>query len=139
MKFSEDKIDQGYYVTGYDIGIILVNGQPKSSSFVISNEALIENWGPAHIDELCARHMDPLLRLQPELVLIGTGETLQFPAVEHYACLIQQHIGVEIMDSKAACRTYNILLNEGRKVVAGVILGASGTERIAKNRDLDSL
>jgi uncharacterized protein len=65
-----------------------------------------------------------VLALQPELVLIGTGETLRFPAVEHYACLIQQNIGVEIMDSTAACRTYNILLGEGRNVVAGIILGA---------------
>jgi len=124
MKFSEDKIDQGYYVSGYEQGVILVNDSPKATSFIISHEQLIENWAPAHIDELRAQHLDPLLALQPELVLIGTGETLKFPSVAHYACLIQQNIGVEIMDSPAACRTYNILLNEGRKVVAGIILGA---------------
>ena len=124
MKFSEDKIDQGYYVTGYDHEVIMVNGSPKTASFIISLEQLIDDWAPAHIDELSTRHMDPLLQLQPELVLIGTGATLKFPALEHYACLIQHNIGVEIMDSAAACRTYNILLAEGRKVVAGIILGA---------------
>jgi len=124
MKFSEDKIDQGYYVTGYEQGVIIVNGSPKTASFVISHEQLIENWAPAHIDDLCAQHMGPLLDLHPELVLIGTGDTLKFPAIEHYACLIQQNIGVEIMNSTAACRTYNILLNEGRKVVAGIIVGS---------------
>ena len=124
MKFSENKIDQGYYVTGYEEGAILVNGSPKTASFIISLTELIDDWAPTHIDDLCTQHMHPLLELQPELVLIGTGETLKFPAIEHYACLIQQNIGVEIMDSTAACRTYNILLGEGRKVVAGIILGA---------------
>ncbi|MGD2052477.1 MAG: Mth938-like domain-containing protein [Gammaproteobacteria bacterium] len=123
MKFSEDKIDQGYYVSGYDTGVILVNGAPKTASFVISREKLIEDWAPTRIDELRTRHLEPLQAMQPELVLIGTGETLRFPSVEHYACLIEQNIGVEIMDSAAACRTYNILLGEGRNVVAGIILG----------------
>lgn len=122
MKFSEDKIDQGYYVTGYDQGTILINGSPRTSSFIISLETLIEDWSPTHIDDLRAQHMQPLLQLQPELVLIGTGDALKFPAIEHYAALIHQNIGVEIMDSAAACRTYNILLGEGRKVVAGIIL-----------------
>ena len=103
----------------------LVSGSPKTSSFIISLEQLIENWAPAHIDQLCAQHMQPLLELEPELVLIGTGESLKFPAMEHYASLIQHNIGVEIMDSAAACRTYNILLSEGRKVVAGIIIGAT--------------
>ena len=122
MKFSEDKIDQGYYVTGYEAGVIHINGNPKTASFVISNEELVENWAPAHIDELRSQHITTLLEMQPELVLIGTGTRLAFPAVEHYAALIQHNIGVEIMDSAAACRTYNILLGEGRKVVAGIIM-----------------
>jgi uncharacterized protein len=126
MKFSEDKIGRGYFVTGYGRNIIVVNGDAKTSSFVISDEQLIENWAPTHIDELRSHHLDPLLGLEPALVLIGTGEVLKFPSVSHYACLIQQNIGVEIMDSAAACRTYNILLNEGRKVVAGIILDPNG-------------
>jgi uncharacterized protein len=125
MKFSEDKIDQGYSISGYEAGVILVNGSPKTASFIITLEVLIDDWAPAHIDELCTQHMQPLLELQPELVLIGTGEKLIFPSIEHYACLIQQNIGVEIMDSAAACRTYNVLLGEGRKVAAGIILGSS--------------
>ena len=122
MKFSEDKIDHGYFISGYDQGVVLVNGTPKTASFIISLEQLIDDWAPAHIEDLCEAHISPLLDMQPELVLIGTGTTLRFPAIEHYACLIQQNIGVEIMDSAAACRTYNILLGEGRKVAAGIIL-----------------
>jgi uncharacterized protein len=125
MKFSEDKIDQGYYVTGYEEGVILVNGSPKTGSFIISLETLIEDWSPAHIDDLRTQHIQPLLQLQPELVLIGTGVTLKFPALEHYAALIQHNIGVEVMDSSAACRTYNVLLGEGRKVAAGIIMNTA--------------
>jgi uncharacterized protein len=122
MKFSEDKLDQGYRITAYERGVIMVSGSPKTSSFIISLEQLIEDWSPSHIDQLRTQHIEPLLELEPELVLIGTGESLKFPAMEHYAGLIQRNIGVEIMDSAAACRTYNILLSEGRKVVAGIIV-----------------
>jgi uncharacterized protein len=122
MKFSEDKFDQGYHITAYERGVIMVSGSPKTSSFIISLEQLIEEWAPSHIDQLRTQHIEQLLELEPELVLIGTGESLKFPAMEHYASLIQRNIGVEIMDSAAACRTYNILLSEGRKVVAGIIL-----------------
>ncbi len=129
MKFSEDKIEHGYYVSGYEDGVILVNGSARTTSFIISLEELIDDWAPAHVDELCAQHMQPLLQLQPELVLIGTGQTLKFPSIEHYACLIEQNIGVEVMDSTAACRTYNILLGEGRKVAAGIIIGAGNKDQ----------
>ena len=129
MKFSEDKIDQGYFISGYESGVVMVNGNAKTASFIISLESMIDNWAPTHIDQLRADHMQPLLQLEPELVLIGTGDRLKFPALEHYAVLIQQHIGVEIMDSAAACRTYNILLGEGRKVAAGIILsGRAGSD-----------
>jgi uncharacterized protein len=133
MKFSEDKIERGYYVSGYEDGAILINGSARTASFIISLEELIDDWAPAHVDELCVQHMQPLLQLQPELVLIGTGETLKFPSIEHYACLIEQNIGVEIMDSTAACRTYNILLGEGRKVAAGIIIGAGGKGQGARD------
>ena len=122
MKFSEDKIDQGYYISGYEAGTILVNGSPKTTSFIISLEQLIDDWAPTHIDELRTQHMQPLLQLQPELVLIGTGEALRFPSIEHYACLIQQNIGVEIMDTAAACRTFNILVAEGRHIAAALLI-----------------
>ena len=122
MKFSEDKIDQGYFVTAYEQGMVMVSGAPTTRSFIIALEQLIEDWAPTHIDQLRAQHLQPVLDLKPDLVLIGTGDSLKFPAIEHYACLIQQNIGVEIMDSAAACRTYNILLSEGRKVVAAIIL-----------------
>ena len=121
MKFCEEKIDQGYFISSYDEGGISVNGIVLTSSFVISHEKLVEDWAPDSIASLCDDHLEPLIALEPELVLIGTGSTLTFPDIENYARLIQHNIGVEIMDSGAACRTYNILLGEGRKVAAGII------------------
>ncbi len=122
MKFSEESINQGYYISGYDQHEIHVNGKPMRSSFIIATDKLVENWSPCSIEELCPDHLDPLIQLQPELVLLGTGAALKFPAVEQYSCLIQLNIGIEIMDTFAACRTYNILLGEGRRVVAGIII-----------------
>ena len=121
MKFSEEKIDQGYFISSYDQDGISVNGIVLTSSFVISHEKLVKDWAPDSIASLRNDHLEPLIALEPELVLIGTGTTLTFPDIENYARLIQHNIGVEIMDSGAACRTYNILLGEGRKVAAGII------------------
>jgi uncharacterized protein len=67
-------------------------------------------------------HVEQILALKPELIIIGTGNKLVFPAVELYSSIIQHGIGVDFMDTGAACRTYNILMSEDRDVVAGLIL-----------------
>lgn len=92
-----------------------------SSSFIISPRHLIQNWPPLTIEDLLAEHLEPLIELQPEIVLLGTGQKLQFPESKVLAQLHNQQLGVEIMDTAAACRTYNILMMEGRFVVAGMI------------------
>jgi uncharacterized protein len=92
-----------------------------TSSFVISPRHLIRDWPPTEIDNLLSEHLDVLAELQPEVVIIGTGHRLQFPESKILAQLHNQQVGVEIMDTAAACRTYNILMTEGRFVVAGMI------------------
>ena len=92
-----------------------------SSSFIISPRHLIQNWPPMSIEALLAEHLESLVKLQPEIVLLGTGQKLQFPESKILAKLHNQQLGVEIMDTAAACRTYNILMMEGRFVVAGMI------------------
>jgi uncharacterized protein len=92
-----------------------------NGSFVISPKQLIHNWPPLAIDNLLPEHLDTLVELQPELVLLGTGPRLQFPNNDLLMTLYSHQIGVEIMDTAAACRTYNILMAEGRHVVAGLI------------------
>lgn len=98
------------------LGVETVNG-----SFILSPRHLLRDWTPTNIDSLLADHLIAIIELQPELVLLGTGPQLKFPAHSILAELHQQRIGVEVMDTAAACRTYNILMAEGRFVVAGLI------------------
>lgn len=107
-------------------------------SLVISPRQLIRDWAPQDIATLCAEHLEPIVRLQPEVVLLGTGPRLDFPASEVLAVLHEQQIGVEVMDTAAACRTYNILMAEGRNVVAGLINPGSqgqGSEKLGQNQE----
>lgn len=98
-----------------------VKTETLSSSFIISPKRLIRDWPPQTMDNLLPEHLDILVDLQPELVLLGTGPRLQFPHSSLLMTLYSRQIGVEIMDTAAACRTYNILMAEGRHVVAGLI------------------
>ena len=122
MKFAEDDLNEGYFITAYDDTSIQINGKNFSSALVIAQDALIIDWAPASIETLLPEHIDTIANLEPELVLLGTGAKLIFPELKTYAKLIQQGIGVEVMDTGAACRTYNILISEGRRVVAGMII-----------------
>jgi uncharacterized protein len=122
MKFAQDSQEDGYVITAYDSSSITINGKMFSQSLVVANTQLNENWDIASIELLTPGHIDLVLSFKPELILIGTGSKLTFPAIEVYAGIIERGIGVDFMDTGAACRTYNILMSEGRDVVAGLIL-----------------
>ncbi|MBE9559156.1 MAG: Mth938-like domain-containing protein [Proteobacteria bacterium] len=122
MKFAQDNQDSGYVITAYDHDAISINGKAFNQSLIIANTQLNENWGIAAIEGLAPDHIDQVLAFTPELIIIGTGSKLIFPAVETYSAIIERGIGVDFMDTHAACRTYNILMSEGRDVVAGLIL-----------------
>lgn len=122
MKFAQDSQDEGYVITAYDDRSVSVNGKHFGQSLIIASTRLHENWDVDTIDRLQAIHIDQVLAFEPELIIIGTGSRLIFPAVEVYASIIRHGIGVDFMDTGAACRTYNILMSEGRGVVAGLIL-----------------
>ena len=98
------------------LGVETVEG-----SFIVSPRHLLRDWAPVNIEDLLADHLTAIIELRPELVLLGTGPQLKFPAHSILAEIHQQRIGIEIMDTAAACRTYNILMAEGRFVVAGLI------------------
>ena len=122
MKFAQDSQEDGYVITAYDSSSITINGKMFSQSLVVANTQLNENWDIASIELLTPGHIDLVLSFKPELILIGTGSKLTFPTIEVYAGIIERGIGVDFMDTGAACRTYNILMSEGRDVVAGLIL-----------------
>jgi len=93
-----------------------------TESLILTGRQLITEWEPNQLPELTAAHLEVVLNLDPELVLLGTGARQQFPAMEILASLHRAQIGVEVMDTAAACRTFNILVAEGRHVVAALLM-----------------
>jgi uncharacterized protein len=109
--------------TGYGPGYVLVNQQRYEKSLVVLPGQPVQDWPPVRFEELAPEYFELVLALSPEIVLLGTGATLRFPRPEVTRPLIEAGIGVEVMDIQAACRTYNILVAEERKVAAALLLG----------------
>jgi uncharacterized protein len=137
MKFQPDKADT-QVITGYGPGWVKIGffeeGQPRqeqvSHSVVIGSKGERLNWQGVGFEQLAEAHFEQLAQIKPELVVFGSGRSLRFPAPALQRALIQQRIGLESMDTIAACRTYNILAGEGRHVLAVLLsepaAGASG-------------
>ena len=122
MKFERDSPDGRNSFTGYGEGYVQVSGQRHVASLVVAGDRVIADWPAASVEALRADHFAAILELAPEIVLLGTGAALRFPDAALLAPLYRSGIGVEVMDTPAACRTYNILLAEGRNVVAALIV-----------------
>lgn len=111
-----------YQITGYGTGHVLVNGVRHEKSLIVMPERIIDDWQVANFEGLSAAHFELLASLKPEVVLLGTGPALHFPHPALTRCLAEARIGLEVMDTNAACRTYNILMAEGRRVAAALLL-----------------
>jgi uncharacterized protein len=108
-------------ITAYGPGFIEVNAQRIEHALLLMPEAPFARWAPARFEDLVASHFDEVLAAGPEVVLLGTGARQRFAHPRLTAALIARRIGVESMDTGAACRTYNILMTEGRKVLAALL------------------
>ena len=93
-----------------------------TESFILTSNELLIEWPPATLEQLTLAHFDTVLALEPELVLLGTGASLRFPDYKIITHLNQQGIGMEVMDTQAACRTFNVLTSEGRHVAAALMM-----------------
>lgn len=120
--FNLDDNQAIYQIRAYKPGIIQINEKILTSSVIIANNQLIEDWKPQTVNELTAESLAPIIDLKPDILLIGTGASMVFIPIEIYGELINQGIGVEIMNTGAACRTYNALTAENRNVVAALII-----------------
>ena len=109
--------------TGYGEGCVKVNDRRIEKSVVVTPGRVLADWPAADFESLRAEHLAALTDLGCEIVLLGTGSQLRFPRPETLRPLIDAGIGVEVMDVRAACRTYNILMAEERKVAAALLLG----------------
>jgi len=92
------------------------------TNLVISKDRLIENWSVDSYRNLATQHLDQIIQWQPELIIIGSGKIPSFPNPELIAYAASKNTGLEIMDTGAACRSYNLLVDEGRNVVACLFL-----------------
>jgi len=107
--------------TAYGDGYVAVNHQKHEKNLILLPESLIEAWTTASVDTLQENDMQQLLGLGVEVILLGTGRRLRFPAGPLMRSFAPAGIGLEVMDLQAACRTYNILAAEGRKVAAALL------------------
>ncbi|MEO5692812.1 MAG: Mth938-like domain-containing protein [Usitatibacter sp.] len=122
MKFDRDEPEGKNVFSGYGDGYVEVNRTRHNASLLVSGEQIITDWPAASVDALAPDHLAAILELKPEIVLLGSGKTFRFPDQALLAPIHKAGVGVEVMDTPAACRTYNILLGEGRKVVAALIV-----------------
>lgn len=110
-------------IRSYDDGILLIGDTPYTSNAIVTPGGCL-SWSLTSIDVLDTAHFSPVFELDftPELVILGTGKQLRFPDASQTRSLVNAQIGIEVMDTRAACRTYNVLADEGRRVVACLVV-----------------
>lgn len=121
MKIHQETAAGQHVIRAYAPGRITVNQEDYSGSLIVTPQQIIADWRPRAFADLAAPDFEMLATLNPEVVLLGTGGRLQFPAPSLTRALIEANIGLEIMDTGAACRTYNVLVGEGRRVAAALL------------------
>ena len=122
MKLQSDPHSGANTITGYGDGYIEINKIPYSHAVLLSSDGDILEWAVKSFDDLNSADFSQMASLKPELIIIGTGKRQRFPRPELLKTLIEAKIGFEIMGSQAACRTYNILVGEGRQVLLALIV-----------------
>jgi uncharacterized protein len=108
-------------LTAYGPGWLEINARRYGHAVLVMPESPVAPWPPARFEDLAPEHFEAIAAMAPEVVLLGTGAAQRFPAPRALATLTRARIGVEAMDTGAACRTYNILMSEGRRVLAALL------------------
>jgi len=122
MKLHSATTKQYQTVTGYDDSGVEINAAPYAFSLTVMPERAPQAWDVPNFEALTAAHFEQIEADKPDVVILGTGARQRFVHPRLIASLSARHIGVESMDSKAACRTYNVLMGEGRKVTLALII-----------------
>jgi len=122
VKLQPDPKSSLNTVTAYDSKVIEINAVPFEHSVLVMPEGEITAWSVTKPEDLTREHFELMANKKPELVIFGSGKRLKFPPPQLLLPLIEAKIGIETMDTQAACRTYNILMGEGRLVLAALIL-----------------
>lgn len=122
MKLHLSQHEGQYAITAYDADCVHINHQPYRHSLIVMPDHAPQAWPIQQIAQLQTQHLAALLALKPEIVLLGCGEQHQLIHPQLAAPLYQAQLALECMTTAAACRTYNILMAEGRRVLAALLL-----------------
>jgi uncharacterized protein len=125
MKFQPDSLDGTNVITRLEGQRLWLGHTVFDHALVVPWTGPVRPWTASRFDDLLPADFESLLALRPEVVIFGSGSRLRFASPALTRALIEQGIGVETMDTAAACRTYNVLASEGRSVVAALLLEAS--------------
>ncbi|MEO6075714.1 MAG: MTH938/NDUFAF3 family protein [Dokdonella sp.] len=125
MALTHDRPEGYFFIRTCDESSVTIIDRRLHSSCLVLPDRVVEDWQVNEIDAFTDAIAQDLAALKPELILLGTGAKLQFPSVSSRSVLLRQHIGIEVMDNNAACRTYNLLADEGRYPLLALILPAS--------------
>lgn len=122
MRIDLETGDQSNLIRTYAPGRIGVHDTIYRASLIVLPQRILTDWPPQTVDALTLDHMQTLADLECEVILLGTGQRLRFPPAALLAPIAAAGIGIEVMDTGAACRTYNILMGEGRQVAAALMM-----------------
>ncbi len=122
MKLHLTNSDGNYLITGYDQGWVEINRQRYTNNLILLPNQIIENWEALSFENIQADHFERIAALKPDVVLLGTGVKHRFIHPKLTTSLTNIGISLECMSTNAACRTYNILMGEGRNVAVALIV-----------------
>ncbi len=126
MKFQPDTLPGTNVLTRVEPGRVWIGATAFEHSVIVPWQGTVQRWAPDRFEDLEAAHFAPLAMAGAAVVLFGSGPRLRFPSPSVLRTLIEAGIGVETMDTAAACRTYNVLAAEGRTVVAALLMARQG-------------
>jgi len=122
MEISLTDLNDGFAIQSYADGLVVINRRPHTQSLIVMPDRIIPDWRPRRFEDLADEDFQCLVNLEPEIIVLGTGAKQRFPSPALYASIMDEGIGFEIMDTAAACRTYNILMSEGRRIAAALMM-----------------
>ncbi|MEX0733418.1 MAG: Mth938-like domain-containing protein [Steroidobacteraceae bacterium] len=122
MEFTREDTSEANAIVACAEGEVRLRDRAYTSSLIVSRNAVLDDWRPGPAESLTIAEFSGLLGLAPEVVLLGTGSRQRMPPPELYAAFAARGIGLEVMDNRAACRTFNLLLSEFREVAVALML-----------------
>jgi len=122
VKFTLEAASHGNLIRSYSDSELRIGDQRVPRSCLVTPERLITDWPPQSFAELALAHLETIFALAPELVLLGTGPTQRFASAEVRGEFARRGVGLEVMELGAACRTFNVLVQEERRVLAALFL-----------------